>query len=37
VIYLSLLDRIQFDDICWRSYEEHKEILGFEEVFWYLG
>jgi hypothetical protein len=35
VTYRSLLDRIQFDDVCWRSYEEHKEIQGFEEVFWY--
>jgi len=35
VMYCSLLDRIQFDDVCCRSYEEHKEIYGFEEVFWY--
>jgi len=33
VTYRSLLDCIQFDDVCWRSYEEHKEIQGFEEVF----
>nr|ABE80141.2 IMP dehydrogenase/GMP reductase, putative [Medicago truncatula] len=37
VTYRSLLDRIQFDDVCWRSYEEHKEIQPFEEVFWYSG
>jgi len=37
VTYRSLLDRIQFDDVCWRPYEEHKEIQGFEEVFWYSG
>jgi hypothetical protein len=35
VTYRSLLDRIQFDDVCWRPYEEHREIEGFEEVFWY--
>ena len=35
VTYRSLLDRIQFDDVCWRPYEEHKEIQGFEEVFLY--
>jgi len=23
--YHSLLDHIQFDDVCWRSYEEHRE------------
>ena len=33
VMYRSLLDRIQFDDVCWRPYEEHREIQGFEEVF----
>ena len=30
-------DCIQFDDVCWRPYEEHMEIQGFEEVFWYSG
>jgi len=35
--YRSLLDRIQFDDVCWRPYEEHREFQGFEEVFWYSG
>jgi len=35
VTYRSLLDRIQFDDVCWRSYEEHREIQAFEEVFLY--
>ena len=29
----SLLDRIQFDDVRWRPYEEYREIHGFEEVF----
>ena len=24
--YRSLLDRIQFDDVCWRPYDEHMEI-----------
>jgi len=37
VTYHSLLDRIQFDDVCWRPYEEHSEIQAFEEVFWYSG
>ena len=37
VTYRSLLDRVQFDDVCWRSYEEHRGIQGFEEVFWYSG
>ena len=37
LMYRSLLDRIQFDDVCWRPYEEHREIQGFEEVFWYSG
>nr|ABN09054.1 IMP dehydrogenase/GMP reductase, putative [Medicago truncatula] len=37
VTYRSLLDRIQFDDVCWRPYEEHREIQDFEEVFWYSG
>ena len=35
--YHSLLDCIQLDDVCWRSYEEHKEIQGFAKVFWYSG
>ena len=26
VTYCSLLDRIQFDDVSWRPYEEHREI-----------
>lgn len=37
ITYRSLLDRIQFDDVCWRPYEEHREIQGFEEVFLYSG
>jgi len=24
--YRSLPDRIQFDDVCWRPYEEHREM-----------
>ena len=35
LMYRSLLDCIQFDDVCWRPYEEHMEIQSFEEVFWY--
>lgn len=35
VMYRSLLDCIQFDDVTWRTYEEHREIQGFEEIFWY--
>ncbi|XP_024628876.1 protein MAINTENANCE OF MERISTEMS-like [Medicago truncatula] len=35
--YCSLLDHIQFDDVCWRPYEEHMEIQGFKEIFWYPG
>jgi len=37
VTYRSLLDRIQFYDVCRRSYEEHMEIQGFEEIFWCSG
>ncbi|XP_039688062.1 protein MAINTENANCE OF MERISTEMS-like [Medicago truncatula] len=37
ITYRSLLDRIQLDDVCWRPYEEHREIQDFEEVFWYSG
>jgi len=37
VTYRSLLDRIQFDDVCWRPYKEHREMQGFEEVFCYSG
>jgi len=37
VTYRSLLDSMQFDDVIWRPYEEHKEIQGFEEIFWYSG
>ncbi|XP_039684137.1 protein MAINTENANCE OF MERISTEMS-like [Medicago truncatula] len=37
ITYRSLLDRIQLDDVCWRPYEEHREIHDFEEVFWYSG
>jgi len=37
VTYRSLLDHLQFDDVCWRPYEEHRKIQGFEEVFWYSG
>jgi len=37
VTYRSLLDRIQFNEVCCRLYEEHREIQGFEEVFWYSG
>jgi len=35
VMYRSLLDRITFDDVCWRSYEEHMDFQAFEEVFKY--
>jgi len=43
VTYPSLLDKVGFDDIIWRSYEEHKEIQDikeifiqdFKEIFWY--
>nr|ABN05849.1 IMP dehydrogenase/GMP reductase, putative [Medicago truncatula] len=28
---------MQLDDVCWRPYEEHREIQDFEEVFWYSG
>jgi hypothetical protein len=35
--YRSLLDRITFDDVCWRPYEGHREFQPFEEVFWYSG
>jgi len=37
VTYRSLLDRITFDDVCWRPYEEHKDFQAFEKVFWYSG
>jgi hypothetical protein len=37
VTYHSLLDRLGFDDVIWRPYEKHREILDFEEIFWYLG
>ena len=37
VRYRSLLDRISFDDVCWRSYEDHREYQPFEEIFWYSG
>jgi len=37
VMYRSLLDRMQFDDVTWRPYEEHGEIQGFEEILWYSG
>ena len=37
VTYRSLLNHLQFDDVCWRSYEEHREIQSFEEIFWYSG
>jgi len=33
VTYRSLLDRITFDDVCWRPYEEHRDFQAFEEVF----
>jgi hypothetical protein len=33
VTYHSLLDRLQFDDVTRRPYEEHREIQGFEEIF----
>jgi hypothetical protein len=35
--YHSLLDILGFDDVTWRSYEEHREIQDFEEIFWYSG
>ena len=35
--YRSLLDRLGFDDVTWRPYEEHMEIQDFEEIFWYSG
>ncbi|RHN64984.1 putative aminotransferase-like, plant mobile domain-containing protein [Medicago truncatula] len=37
VMYRILLDRLQFDDVMWRSYEEHRDIQDFEEIFWYSG
>ena len=35
--YRSLLDIVEFDDVTWRSYKEHREIQDFEEIFWYSG
>ena len=35
--YRTLLDRLEMDDVCWRSYEEHREIQEFEDIFWYSG
>jgi len=37
VTYRSLLERMQFDDVIGRPYEEHMEIQGFKEIFWYSG
>ena len=37
MIYRSLLDKLGFDDVTWMSYEEHREIHDFEEIFWYSG
>jgi len=33
VTYRSLLDKVGFDDVTWRSYEGHREIQDFEEIF----
>jgi len=33
--YCALVDRLKMDDVTWRSYEEHKEIQAFEEIFCY--
>ena len=33
--YCSLLDKLGFDDVTWRSYEKHSEIQDFEEIVWY--
>ena len=33
VTYRVLLDNLQFDNVCWRPYEEQREIHGFEEIF----
>jgi hypothetical protein len=35
--YRVLLDRLDMADVCWRSYEEYKEIQDFEKIFWYSG
>ena len=35
--YRSLPDKVGFDDVTWRLYEEHREIQDFEEIFWYSG
>ena len=32
VTYHSLLDKVAFDDVNWRSYEEHMKIQDFEEI-----
>jgi len=37
VTYRALLDNLQFDNVRWRPDEEHREIQGFEEIFWYSG
>jgi len=37
VTYRSMLDRITFDDVHWRSYEDHREYQAIEEVLWYSG
>ena len=31
--YRSLLDKVGFDDVTWRPYEELREIQHFEEIF----
>ena len=35
--YRALLDRLEMADVCWRPYEEHREIQKFDEIFWYSG
>ena len=35
--YRALLDRLEMANVCWRPYEEHREIQDFEEIFWYSG
>ena len=35
--YCVVLDRLEMNVVCWRSYEGHREIQEVKEIFWYSG
>jgi hypothetical protein len=33
--YRGLLDRLAKEDVIWRSYDDHRDVIPFNDIFWY--